>query len=698
MKTNSQILLSSKLYLGDIDGDSLNELIEVDGRHIHIFKCEHEHKPLLTHSFPSPVKRLIIGDFVVNGREKGKDQIFAILEDGSIRGYAISNDLTEMWWWFTQPNFIKNSEHYLVGDFDGDGADEIMVYNRSRGTIKLYKKEVNGVLKRMTGYSLGNLSSHNLKNKLLLTGNFGQARNRDDLLVIDKTNGQVKRFDTATNSQGVKTFWWAFTSKTKLFSKNDDVIVANLDGKSKDGLLIRKYSTGAYKLLALEYNNGNLRTVEHVQKGQLPIRAKKGAIIASKVRNKSFRYERGGTNRDDILFFNSKNKEFIRTDARFSKNASQLTYWWAYTSNLIFESRPSVKKRPWAIILCRFKGMPEVPAVEQFFREIYTPGTGGLIEYWDEVSLGTIDVSGSKVFGWVEVDFKPMDTDLKRGKLIDAAIAACRKIGIDPVNGFHKQLAVFTHDFSHPDAPSGINWRDPVWGKYWLDGSADGQGRVSAPPHGHNGSFLAHEMGHGMGFDHDLAKDLKTHYGDRNCIMSAMAIKTFSHPKWNKPFGPAMSFPQLDIKNLFYKRRIYTASKSWVNTNGTSFFMAPINDRRINAHLGAKIPINSSGSWYYHLEYMRPNDWNKGLDGPVLVIRRIVGNTAAILGEIALPKTLHAKNSWREPSGNVRFEIQKIRSDERVIKVSITKPKLRTAQFTQQSKKRISKSRSKKAK
>ncbi|MBL4648383.1 MAG: hypothetical protein JKY03_01535 [Aureispira sp.] len=677
MKTNSQIMLSPKLYLGDIDGDSLNELIEVDGRQIHIFKCEYDHKPLLTHVFPSPVKRLIIGDFVVNGREKGKDQIFAILEDGSIRGYAISDDLTEMWWWFTQPNFIHNNEHYIVGDFDGDGADEIMVYNPSNGSIKLFEKEVNGILKEMTGYSLGNLSSHDLKRKLLITGNFGQTRDRDDLLVIDKSRGQVKRFDTATDSNGVKTFWSAFTSKTNLFSKDDDVIVANLYGSPYDELLIRKYNTGTYKMFALEYNNGNLRTIDQVDIGQLPVQAQKGTIIASKVRDKNFRYERGGIRRDDILFFNDKNREFIRTDARFDKNASKRTYWWAYTSNLICEPVPSVQKKPWAIILCRFKGMPGNTAIEKFFREIYTPGSGGLVEYWHDVSLGSIDVSGTKVFGWVELEFERKDAALKRDKLIDAAIKACQNVGIDPINGFHKQLAVFTHDFSQPNAPAGANWRTPGWGQFWLDGSADGQGRVSAPPHGHNGSFLAHEMGHGMNFKHDLKADLTTPYGDRNCIMSAMAIKGFTHPKWNKTFGPSMSFPQLDIKNLFYKRRIYTADKYW-STNGLSFNMAPQNDRRINASLGAIIPTSSSSGWDYYLEYIRPNGWNKGLSKPILVIRRVVGNTAAFLGEIELPVTLHAKKSWREPSGNVLFTIQKIRSDERMIKVILTKPKFRT--------------------
>ncbi len=212
MKTNSQILLSPRLYLGDIDGDHLDELIEVDGRHLYIFKCNYEHPPLLEHVFSSRVNRLVIGDYVASGREHGKDQILAILEDGTIQGWAISDDLKQMWWWFTQPTFINDSEHFIVGDFDGDGADEIMVYEPSTGAIKLYEFQSNGLFGEMSGYSLGNLNGPDLRQKLLLAGDFGQAYSRKDLLVIDRAAGQIMRFDTANEPNGTNTFCWAFSS------------------------------------------------------------------------------------------------------------------------------------------------------------------------------------------------------------------------------------------------------------------------------------------------------------------------------------------------------------------------------------------------------------------------------------------------------------------------------------------------------
>lgn len=63
---------------------------------------------------------------------------------------------------------------------------------------------------------------------------------------------------------------------------------------------------------------------------------------------------------------------------------------------------------PWAVILCRFKDSPPNPAleepIERFYREVFTPGSGGLVEYWREVSLGAIDITGSRVFGWVELE------------------------------------------------------------------------------------------------------------------------------------------------------------------------------------------------------------------------------------------------------------------------------------------------------
>lgn len=681
MKTNSQILLSPRLYLGDIDGDSLNELIEVDGPCIHIFKCEYDHKPLFTHIFPHPVKRLIIGDFVNKGRECGKDQIFAILEDETIRGYAISDDKTNMWWWFTQENFIKENEHFIVGDFDGDSADEIMVYNPKTGSIKLYEKKENDSINKVNGYSLGDIRAHDLKNKLIIAGEFGQSMNRDDILVIDKSIGQIKRFDTVTNSSGEKTFWWRFTSNANHFSSNDEIIVANIDGGYKDGVIVRKSGSGDYVSYKMEFNDGDLEVISKVSKGQLPIKPNQGRILASKVRNKEFRSEKGGERRDDILYFNSGNLEFIRTDARFDKTKNLLTYWRSYTSFLLMEPQAPKKKMACAVILCNFKGQQNDNNIEQMFREMFRPDHNeGIIKYWHDISLGRIDVSESKVYGWVELDLERKDAGgMNRRDLVEAAIIACENNNIDVVSGFHCQMAVFQNNWSvdrHPktgEEPPGNTYPENQieWEPYWIDGSTSGR-RISAPPHGHTHSFVAHEMAHTFGFNHDLGPDLVSGYGDPTCIMGT-GSETFNHPQF-RDTGPAMSFPQLYVKGFMYERRIKKYSNTWgTNSRSISFDLAPLNDRRLNAYLGVILPVDSSNSWEYFLEYMRPTEWNKGLEKPRLVIRRIVGNTAAYLGRIKLPSGLNAEKEWIEPKGNVRFIIKKIRNDERMINVRVVK-------------------------
>jgi hypothetical protein len=682
MKTNSQNLLSKKIYMGDIDGDQSDEIITIDGRFLYMYKSNFELLPVLQQVFSFPVTRLIIGDFVNNGREHKKDQICAILSDGSFHAFAISDDLKSLWWWFSQPNFIADDEEYMVGDFDGNGADEILVYKPSMGTLRMLCKNENGVFGEMSNFTLGNLTGFNLINKQILVGDFGQSTSQKDILVVDKLLKQVIRFDSVIEN-GVIAFWWAFTANIPSLGINDQVCVANVNGGDRDGIIIRHLDTGFYDIFDAEFDNGSLIQSTNVSVGQLPVRKDSGRIIASKVRDINFREESGGQRRDDILLFDENSLELISTDARFDTSESKFTYWWSYTNNVLIEPNINAKSLPWAIILCRFKGLPEDPAIEKLFREIFTVGSGGLIEYWHDASLGSIDISASKVFGWVELDVERKDASpLGREALINSAISAAQRIGLDPVNGYHKQLAVFTHNWTI-DNPRGnkgiscINWETPGCSIYWIDGSADSRGRVSAPPEAHNGTFLAHEMGHGFDFDHDLASNLLSHYGDPNCIMSAMRVGTFNLQPWNLPFGPSLSFPQLISKGWMYNRRVLNVNKNWSENNNTvSIFLAPINDRTANANLGATLPNGKLGdTWDYYLEYMRPSGWNKGIGSPKFVIRRMTpeGNSA-FLGEIILPSSISdAATTWTEPTGNVNFSVTLNQEDGRIIKVIVTK-------------------------
>jgi len=334
------------------------------------------------------------------------------------------------------------------------------------------------------------------------------------------------------------------------------------------------------------------------------------------------------------------------------------------------------QRLPWAVILCRFKGEQSDPATDRFYREMFTPGTGGMVEYWRDASLGAIDIAGSRVFE-VELDLERKNAGVGAGhgrsKSVDAAIAAVQRDGGDPVTGFHSQIAVLHHNWSRDDVPPGLDWQDPQWGKYWIDGSADGRGKVCLTPP-HNGNITAHEMGHGFGMNHDVGADFTTHYADPCCIMSQN--QPFTHPTWNRAFGPALCLPHLEQQGWMYKRRLYYDAGDWMtHADGITLPLAPISRPGARANLGIKLAYaKGNDRWDYYIEYVIPADWNRGVPGaPYVFIRRIaqadVGPTPAYLGFIQIERTTELV----EPSGNVRFRAELTSLPGPILRVSAAK-------------------------
>lgn len=340
-------------------------------------------------------------------------------------------------------------------------------------------------------------------------------------------------------------------------------------------------------------------------------------------------------------------------------------------------------RRPWAVILCRFKGAPADPVregpIEKFYREAFTPGTGGLVEYWRDVTLGKIDISGSRVFGWIEVDLPRNKANTgsgaTRSTLVDAAIRAAKRAGFNPEAGFHSQISVYIENWSIDGVPQGLDWSDPVWGKYWIDGSADARLKVNLTPP-HDGNITAHEMGHGFGMDHDLGADLRSEYQDPCCIMSQQ--NPFAKPPWNVNFGPAVCGAHLAQTGWMYPRRLYVDDGGWMsNPDGISLPLAAVTDPGARANLGIKLPFSGAGaSWDYYLEYVRPTEWDRGLQNPFVFVRRLApygsGQTPAILGAIQVPNVPSGLGVFDEPSGGVRFTVGWAGANTRVLDVSAT--------------------------
>jgi hypothetical protein len=341
-------------------------------------------------------------------------------------------------------------------------------------------------------------------------------------------------------------------------------------------------------------------------------------------------------------------------------------------------SNRATAKKPWAVILCRFKGDPpdasrEGP-VESFFRTAFTPGSGGLVEYWRDASLSSVDITGSRVFDWVEVDIPRAQAGGRpntnppgpgRSGLIDAGIRALQQRQEDPLTGFHSQITVYTRNWAKDGAPPGADWSTPGWGQFWIDGSADGRGKVNLTPP-FDGSIAAHEMGHGFGMEHDVGSDLTTatDYADPCCIMSQNG--PFLLPPWDVAFGPAVCFPHLSQQSWMYSHRVYTDGGQWMTApNGITIPLAPITSPGARASLGIRLRNASANpNWDYYLEYVVATEWNRGVQGmPYLLIRRLVnipgtGVRPAYLDPLHVARLRGATAELVEPSGNVRFHVE----------------------------------------
>ena len=183
--------------------------------------------------------------------------------------------------------------------------------------------------------------------------------------------------------------------------------------------------------------------------------------------------------------------------------------------------------RPFAVIFCRFKGddpHPDEARWEAFFREAFKPGTGGFVDFWRDASLGKVDVSGTRFFGWIEVDIARADAgyvehpppgvpQVDRTVLTNAAIRAVQAADGDPITGFFKQISLYMYGRTK-DGPGGLA----------IDGSADGDGKINmtAP---FFGDITAHEMGHSLGMRHDADVAGDTNYHDPCCVIDRKSTR-----------------------------------------------------------------------------------------------------------------------------------------------------------------------------
>lgn len=94
---------------------------------------------------------------------------------------------------------------------------------------------------------------------------------------------------------------------------------------------------------------------------------------------------------------------------------------------------------PFAVILCGFNDLPPLSIPNSVFEDfIAGPGKGGVYDYWKDISFGTIDLSGSQIFG----PFTMQYSFFKEGNLVLPGYGKPRNTWVNEAIRLAKENAV----------------------------------------------------------------------------------------------------------------------------------------------------------------------------------------------------------------------------------------------------------------
>src|SRR5947209_7306866 len=206
----------------------------------------------------------------------------------------------------------------------------------------------------------------------------------------------------------------------------------------------------------------------------------------------------------------------------------------------------TMAQTPCAIILCKFTDNNSEPFPMQYYQDLFTKNDKGsawnMVRYFHDCSHGNTDVSGSKVFGWFQLNKSVADYNAlggaARGQLIQWARAAAQAAGKDLTPFFNTVACTnLWHDIG--ETGNGVV----------------AQGTTAIP------SLLGHEMGHGFGLQHSRLNGSTQDYQDPWDIMSAANDFPTADPEFST-IGPGMNAANMRSLKWLDESRVWNGGKA----------------------------------------------------------------------------------------------------------------------------------------
>ena len=594
---HSTVRMPGEVYLADVDGDGQSEFLQVAGNRLLVTRTNFQ-KTGVAHLYtPSAITRVIVGRFSGPAR----DEVCLVLADGTLNCYAPTGTAGEMRRWSTQPAILSGAEEAVVGDFDRNGRDEVLVQNRASRSFRLYFLSLAGRFETNPAFAPGNITGLDWN---LRAGDFN-GDGRTDLLAFNSA-GQVARYDAVYHDSKL-TFWWAFTTGGGTIPAGESLSVAAVDDNATEDVVLRNQSTGAVRFFQMQYAGGGLAPLTSVPMGQIS-REVPGELYWGRFRGAST--APGAPFRDDAMVYNTATGIIHRADAAW--DGSRHTYWWAYSQHApsYHHGWPTRQQRRWLVLMCKMRDVStqSLPGVSwasspaQYLRRQFTAegaGLGGQYDYWRDLSYGTVDMAGSEVRGWYTMaQTRAQMQAMSRKDKINACITAA---GVNPAEWFN--VVAVINDL--------------------LDSGADHTGRVILD-HGcytvHH--CTGHELGHGYGLPHAY-DDLNNIYGDGYDVLGGMG-----DPGWFRfvtPYfgdgGPSLNAPNKLRLGWLPANRVATLVPSTTAQTRT-LTVAAINRPEANGVLQVKVrfPGVAGDSRYYSVEFRRKDGWDRSIPRETVLI------------------------------------------------------------------------------
>jgi hypothetical protein len=271
-------------------------------------------------------------------------------------------------------------------------------------------------------------------------------------------------------------------------------------------------------------------------------------------------------------------------------------------------------KSPWAVLLCKFNDDSTEPFTRDYYEDLFTVsgvGTQNMVDFFRDISHGSLDLSDSRVFGWYTLNKKRSEyvgsgaNPSGRNDLINWARQAATAKGDD----LSRYVSVVVCMNVSTDLFGGGN------GVVCDNGSTDPR-------------YLGQEMGHFYGLDHSRAETIQpcgddsgVDYKDFWDVMSTAGCAfSASHPRYNF-IGPGLNAANMASRGWLDESRVWKTNSQSFDTVIT---LRPLHRRDLSGFLSARLGE-------YLVEFRNKDSWDAAIPKPAVLIHRFEDNHSYLM-------------------------------------------------------------------